>query len=182
MTRRFVIPGIIAAALIHTVFVTKMIWDRAHLLRNGTEVVLQSGFIDPRELFRGHYARLTLAIEQSEAEGVTLARDFNHGDVVYAELARDNATGFWIITSVHAEPPPPPAVALRGAFRSASPRNVRISFPVDRYFADRDRAIELENLERDRRLGVVVAVNPDGTAAIKGLSIDGVVTYDQPLF
>lgn len=182
MTARRVIAGIVAAAVLHTGLVGKMIWDRAQLLRNGAEVVLETGFIDPRELFRGHYARLDLTIERSDAATVTLDRDFRHGDTVYAELARDTATGFWTVTAVRAAPPAPPAVALRGDFRNATDRAVRIDFPVDRYFADRERALELENLERDRRLGVVVAVSADGAAAIKGLSIDGVITYDQPLF
>ena len=42
--------AILASAVIQTVWVGKMITDRAAILRDGTEVLLETGFVDPRDL------------------------------------------------------------------------------------------------------------------------------------
>ncbi|MDP5347464.1 MAG: GDYXXLXY domain-containing protein, partial [Paracoccaceae bacterium] len=55
LTRRWLVAAIIAVALVQTAALAKMVTDRAALLRDGTEVVLETGAIDPRDLFRGHY-------------------------------------------------------------------------------------------------------------------------------
>jgi hypothetical protein len=43
------------------------------------------------------------------------------------------------------------------------------------------RGPKLEALTRERKLAVLVAVANDGTAAIKGLIIDGKLQYEEPL-
>ena len=58
----------------------------------------------------------------------------------------------------------------------------RISFPFDRYFAPKERALEIENIRSDGKLGVILVVSTDGTGYIKGLSIDGKRIYDEPLY
>ena len=42
-------------------------------------------------------------------------------------------------------------------------------------------AQELEKLRREQRLGIILAVTPDGEGAVKGITIDGEVIYDEPL-
>ena len=57
-----------------------------------------------------------------------------------------------------------------------------IRFPIDRFFAEKNRAKDLEKVRRDRNLGVVVALGPNGEAAIKGISVEGELIYNEPLW
>lgn len=179
MNRRFMVLGAILAALIQTGLIGQMIWARAAILKDGVEVRLQTGFVDPRDLFRGHYVTLNLLISTIDATKVTRDGDFRHGDPIWVVLAEGD-DGFWHPDAV-LHGPAPDRVALRGTFRSDYGGEIRVSFPFDRYFAPRERALELEDLRRDQRLGVILAVTPDGQGAVKGITIDGEVIYDEPL-
>ena len=180
MTGRRLILGVVLAALLQTGLIGQMIQARAAILRNGQEVVLQTGFIDPRDLFRGHYVRLDLLISSIPADSVPPLGDVIRGEDVWVTLA-PGEDGFWTPLAVLSAPPDD-AVALRGTFLSDYDGTIRIRFPFDRYFAPELRARELETLRRDRRLGIVLAVTPEGEGAVKGITIDGAAFYDEPLF
>ena len=47
-----------AAALIQVAFIAAMVLDRAGVLREGTEVTLQTRPVDPRDFLRGDYVQL----------------------------------------------------------------------------------------------------------------------------
>jgi uncharacterized membrane-anchored protein len=186
MKLRYLFAAILVTAILQTAWVAKMITDRAAILRNGTEVMLETGFVDPRDLFRGHYVRLNLKISRLRG---ALAPSFILPDVgqpIWVSLEKGE-DGFWqpVTTDVNA---PQGAVSLRGTFQSRSgggqisDRQINIDFPFDRYFAPEARALELEDLRQDQRLGIVLAVMPNGTAAVKGIVIDGEPIYDEPLY
>ena len=59
---------------------------------------------------------------------------------------------------------------------------IRISFPFDRYFAPKKRAKELEKFRRDQKLGVVLSLNKEGVGLIKGITVEGKVIYNEPLY
>ena len=182
LPRRLLLPAVLVVALVQTALAGKMILDRAALLRDGTEVVLQTGFIDPRDLFRGHYAVLALTISQVPMDSIPGPVPFTYGAPVWAEL-RPGEDGFWTVVALHhdlaqrGEGP-----VLRGTLLGSGGGSYRLSFPINRFYADQDRALELENLRREQRLGVIVALAPDGEAAIKGITVDGQKIYDTPLY
>jgi uncharacterized membrane-anchored protein len=178
---RWLIGGIIAIALLQTAALAKMVTDRAALLRNGTEVVLETGAIDPRDLFRGHYTILNLEISRVPRDSVTLDPDLQPGAPVYVTLA-EGADGYWRAAGLFAAPPAGATPVIRGIFEFASGPDVILSFPFDRYFAPKTRALELEALDRADRMGVILALDSAGYGAIKGLMIDGARLYEEPLF
>jgi uncharacterized membrane-anchored protein len=47
-----------AAALIQVAFIAAMVLDRAGILREGTEITLQTRPVDPRDFLRGDYVQL----------------------------------------------------------------------------------------------------------------------------
>lgn len=178
MTKRFIVIGAIVAVAVQTYFAAGFIWQRAQLLKTGQEVLLDTGFIDPRDLFRGHYVRLRLSIEQVP-DSVAMPK-FEAGEMkkIFAKLKKGE-DGFWVVESVHKTPQAAgggPIIA--GEFRY----NRRIDFPIDRYFAPKEEALNLEALRRDRKLGIAVALSQTGQAAIKGIVVDGEAIYDEPLF
>lgn len=181
MPARWLIAGIVAIALLQTAALGKMVTDRAALLRDGVEVVLETGAIDPRDLFRGHFTILNLAITRLDRGDITFDPALEPGAPAYATLA-EGADGYWQATGLFATRPDGPAPVIQGVFEYESGAQVFLSFPFDRYFAPRDRALELEALDRADRMGVILALDGKGNGAIKGLLIDGARVYEEPLF
>jgi GDYXXLXY protein len=56
-----------AAALVQVALLTVMVIDRTRILREGTEVTLQTRPVDPRDLLRGDYVVLGYDISQLPA-------------------------------------------------------------------------------------------------------------------
>ncbi|MCM2563501.1 GDYXXLXY domain-containing protein [Lutimaribacter sp. EGI FJ00015] len=182
LSRKMILPAALLAALFQTGTVGKMVVERNTLLREGTEVWLETGFVDPRDLFRGHYVTLRLAISQIEKANVEAAELPGPGQPVWAELAQGE-NRFWQVTRLHAAPPDAPqSPVLRGTLTGSHGDSYWIDFPVDRYFAPKAEALEFEALRQDGKLGVVLALAPDGSAAIKGLTMAGDVIYSEPLY
>lgn len=179
--RRWLILAILAVALLQSAALAKMITDRAALLRNGLEVVLETGAIDPRDLFRGHYTILNLAITRVDPGNVQVDPALKPGMPVYAVLG-PGTEGFWRVENLLATAPDSPVPLLRGIYHYTMDDQIVLSFPIDRYFAPQERALELEALNRRGRMGVILALDGEGNAAIKGLTIDGARIYEEPLF
>ncbi|MFU8881054.1 MAG: GDYXXLXY domain-containing protein [Rhodobacterales bacterium] len=178
---RWLIAGIAAVALLQTGGLGKMVTDRAALLRDGREVVLETGAIDPRDLFRGHYISLNLDITRIAPDTVTLDPALEPGMPVYVTLSeRDD--GYWRAAALSAEPPRSQEPVIRGMLNTVLPDQIAIGFPFDRYFAPEARALELEALDRANRLGVILALDAAGHGAIKGLMLDGARLYEEPLY
>jgi uncharacterized membrane-anchored protein len=178
---RWLIAGIVTIALLQTAALAKMVTDRAALLRNGIEVVLETGAIDPRDLFRGHYAILNLAISVIDVSGVSIDPALAPGMPAYVTL-RPGPDLYWQPEAVHATLPDGGGPVLRGHLDYRDDRQLFLSFPFDRYFAPQDRALELERLDRAGRMGVILALDGQGQGPIKGLMIDEALIYEEPLF
>ena len=183
MKKRFLL-GLAVAFAAQAGIVGAMVWSRVSVLQGGQEVMVRSTFVDPRDIFRGHYVRLNLTLGPFGDDLPGMA-DYVPGNPAYATL-REAEDGFWIVEAVHdALPtggePVLKAVTIRPA-NTRRPEQGRIVLPFDRYFADYDRAQELEKLRRDQKLGVILALDGKGGAVIKGLTIDGERVYDEPLW
>jgi len=183
-TRYFLLAALIAGSL-QTIALGSIIYDRAQKLITGQEVVLQSMMRDPRDLFRGHYTRLNLDVGELKIVEITVVGEFSYGDDVYVELAKGEDI-FWIAKTLYAQNPQRADIALiKGRIISRANRTTyRISFPFDRYFAPKERALELEDIGRDedRKLGIILALDGSGAGQIKGISIDDKLIYEEPLY
>jgi len=171
MNRRFAL-GLCAAFAVQVGIVGTMVWSRASVLRTGQEITLRSTFVDPRDIFRGHYVRLDLSLETPEDAG-----DIEDGSSAYVTL-REAEDGFWVAEAVHAQIP---TGSTAPVLKALAVYPERIILPFDRYFADYDRAQELENMRRNQKLGVILALDGKGGAVIGGLTIDGKKIYDEPI-
>ncbi|MEM6618546.1 MAG: GDYXXLXY domain-containing protein [Pseudomonadota bacterium] len=173
--------GVLAAIVLQAGIVGFILFDRAQALATGEEVRLETGFVDPRDIFRGHYVTLNLRISRLNRGDVDFPADLDRGEVVYVALSQPEE-GFAQAVSVHRSPPDG-MPSIRGTVRFGSNENrLTLEFPFDRYFAPKDRALELEGLRQDMKLGVILALSPDGTGMIKGIVADGDVIYEEPIF
>ena len=185
MSLRWLTLGAVAAALIQTAILAWMIADRAIRIQNGQEVLLQSDGVDPRDFFRGHYVRLNLTISDFPAADLTIDPEIKRGDTVYLELT-ELPDGFFAPVSVSRSlPENPSGPVIQGTSRFHADnkgKRVRIGFPFTRYYAPRVRALELEDMNTERRLGIIVSLADDGSGIITGLTLDGEKVYEEPLY
>lgn len=189
--RRNLWLAIAAVALGQAAVLGWMIWDRASLLSNGREVVLDVIPVDPRSLFRGDYVILGYDISRMKLPAG--AQVPKRGETFFVTLHRGD-DGKW--TSVDASAVPPAGVAdgdvvVRGRVtyayeptRSNSDQQAQIgvSYGIESYFVPEGTGREIERMVGDRKISAILAVDGSGTAAIKGLMADGKRIYEEPLF
>ncbi len=165
---------------------TTIVAGRVNLLRTGREIVLPIVPVDPRDLFKGDYVRLaypvsTLPVDMPDAKGK------GANTPVYITL-QPAADGSWSVAAASSTYPAQVAaghVVLRGIREFETWRNtapVRVRYGLERYYVPEGTGPALEKLARNKKLAAIISVDSRGTAAIKGLSADGVKIYDEPLF
>jgi uncharacterized membrane-anchored protein len=184
MSKRILIISTVLVALLQTCVLAKIVTDRAVALNAGQEVILETGFVDPRDLFRGHYTVLNFEIESIDKSTVEIVGDYTYSTPIYIEL--DTSGDF---AQAKRLTPTPPTDAT-GPVLMATVRNVgsnentplTLNLPFERFYAAKTRALKLQNMQRERKLGVILSVADDGTAMIKGLTIEGEKIYEEPLY
>ena len=178
--------AVAGVALIQAAVLGWMIYDRARLLADGREIVLEVVPVDPRDLFRGDY--VTLNYDISRVPAPTDGKPMR-GEDIYITLQK-NPEGRW--TAVHADTTPPAAtgpeqVVLKGKARFSyaateqRPAEVGVLYGIERFFVSEGKGHEIEQLVGDRKLFALIAVDEDGNAGIKGLIVDGKRVYEEPL-
>ena len=186
-----IVLTLVIVALAQTAVLAGMVVDRVRLLKTGREITLPIVPVDPRDFFRGEYVRLGYDISSVPArllEGplpdanaafyVTLERKPD-GTWVPIKLTRTRGGGK-LARSHRAEG----ARHVRPAVQDPSNPNAAylVRYGIESYFVPEGEGPRLEALARDKKLAARIAVDKGGNAAIKGLLIDGVVQYEEPLF
>jgi len=180
------------AALIQFALLALMVIDRVQILRQGTEVTLQTRPTDPRDFLRGDYVVLNYDISQLPAGPLQNEAAGVRNPIVFVKLA-PNRDGLYEAISVHADAVAvnSPEVLIRGRVaygatcgprRSAFCDKLQIRYNLESYFVPEGEGRKLEQVRNQRKLMVVAAVRPSGRAAIKRLLVDGKPVYDEPWF
>jgi len=181
-----------AAALIQVALLAAMVIDRAEILREGTEVTLQTRPVDPRDLLRGDYVVLGYDISQLQAGSLLNQPAGTRNPTVFVELA-PNSDGIYQAVSVHADAlaVASPEVLIRGRVISGATcgssghafcDKLQVRYNLENYFVPEGEGRKLEQDRNRRKLTVVAAVLPSGRAAIKRLLVDGEPIYEEPWF
>ncbi len=93
------------AAAIQIALIAVMVYDRVRVLREGTEVTLQTRPVDPRDFLRGDYVVLNYEITNLPAGALKDTPSQGRGTPVFVKLVR-KPDGVYAADSVHAEPVP----------------------------------------------------------------------------
>jgi uncharacterized membrane-anchored protein len=149
-----------------------MVWSRVSLLQNGTQIVLKTAPIDPRDLLRGYYVRLNYDISRISLADLVdpiSKDDFENGfkshSNVFVKLQPDT-DGFWSPVSIHRTmPDSAPSQAgnnqtaiIRGylKYRSCSSRfstikrcKLSLRYGIEKFFAAKQRSKKLEDFGRE---------------------------------
>ncbi|WFU15733.1 GDYXXLXY domain-containing protein [Bradyrhizobium sp. CB3481] len=180
------------AALVQIALLAVMIIDRVQVLRDGTEVTLQTRPIDPRDFLRGDYVVLGYDITQLPAGALRNQPSGERHPLVYVKLA-PNPDGVYQAVSVHAAPVAvtSPEVLIRGRATYGATcgaksdlfcETLTLRYNLESYFVPEGEGRKLEDMRNQRKLQVVAAVLPSGRAAVKRLLIDGKPVYEEPWF
>ena len=179
--RLLVIAGVMTAFLVF------MLGSNTARRAGGQEVLLDVTGYDPRDPFLGHYSRIRLDIATLDVRELGGLDEVEAEDLVYVALEPDE-NGVWIASSLHHERPET-GPAMLGLVTSVYFRGrederrevVQIDYGLNRYFADRATALELDSILRDgsRSPRLIVSIPSDGRALIKGIEIDGEPHYER---
>jgi uncharacterized membrane-anchored protein len=180
------------AAVIQVGLISVMVYDRVRILREGTEVTLQTRPVDPRDFLRGDYVVLTYEISNLPAGALKDTPSKGRGTPVFVKLVR-KPEGIYEAASVHAVPVPVAdgEALIRGRVvggagcgsdRRHFCETLFINYGIERYFVPQGDGKELERSRNQGQVSVVAAVTPAGRAAIKRLLLGGKPVYDEPMF
>ncbi|MEQ8825347.1 MAG: GDYXXLXY domain-containing protein [Filomicrobium sp.] len=175
------VAALIVAGL-QTSALAYMVLNRANLIAEGREIVLDVRPVDPRSLFRGDYVILGYGnISRLDKE---LLKDIGkRRDSMQVFVTLKKGDEGWQPTSVTKRYPANVAadeVVLNGRLPNRFAH--RVTYGIEAFFVPEGEGKELEKLIRAGQLKAIVAVGSDGTAALKGLEVEGERRYDQPLF
>jgi uncharacterized membrane-anchored protein len=175
------IVGLLASGAVLTCILGAMVVDRMLLLRNGREIVLPIRPVDPRDLFKGDFARLGYDISRLDASLASGLGGEQREQIVYVTLERDAAEAWKPVAVARTLPTGlgPNQIAIRGRTSRYAPK--LISYGLERYYLPEGTGNRIEALAGKSQLSAIVAVDGGGRAAIKGLVIDGKRVYDEPL-
>jgi len=194
--RVFLGLAILVAAL-QTAALAYIVVARDRLLKTGREIVLSVTPVDPRDLFRGDY--VTLGYDISRITGQALGADekipkgIERGSIFYAVLQQQQDA--WSVVRISAHYPADVAageVVIKGRVRAistipatrqqAAAATLLGRYGIESYFVPEGTGRALEERVRSHSIKAVVALGADGTAALKGLIVDGERQDLPPIF
>lgn len=132
----------------------------------GEEIRLRAQPVDPLDVFRGNFVVLRYDISQLE-----VLEPVRRGDRLCADLFRTSADTY---TARFAHRTPSGGRSICGRARSdANPgESAQIEYGIETYFANADRAREIEGSISRGDLFVVVDLDADGSARIERLETE----------
>jgi uncharacterized membrane-anchored protein len=186
-----IVLTLVIVALAQTGVLAGMVVDRVRLLKTGREITLPIVPVDPRDLFRGEYVRLGYDISRIPVN--LLDGPLPKPNAAFYVTLERKGDGAWLpikLTSKRVEESSPDRIVLKGRAMfgrlqetpSTPTAAHMVKYGIESYFVREGQGPRLEALARDKKLAARIAVDSGGNAAIKGLLVDGVVQYEEPLF
>lgn len=193
MRKHSLILSAVLLALVQIGFLSWIIAGRAAVLRDGREVLFKVAPVDPRDLLRGDYVRLSFdidAIPHAMIENAATDTITTDAGTIYVRV-KEGADGYWHLLLASFDKPPvtPPApedVDLRGTIhsgRSFGPgTTIDVDYGLDRFYLPEGEGRAVEHDMNTRPFGVKVAVAADGTPQIKALMDGETLLFEEPLY
>lgn len=185
-------PLLGGVALVQSAALFNMVYERHRLLTSGRELTLSVRPLDPRDIFRGDYVTLGYDIstlKRSDVESDPGSKALAQGAEAYVTMS-PQPDGGWTQTRLGSAFPSEIRsgdIVLKGRVLStwksqdSAETIVNVRYGIEKYFVPEGTGRALEDKVRAHKIEAIVAVAPDGTAALKGLVVDGERHEDPPL-
>ncbi|MEO1039977.1 MAG: GDYXXLXY domain-containing protein [Pseudomonadota bacterium] len=204
-------PRLLVIALAMTGVLIGLVATHAARRAGGEEIRLAMEPVDPRDILLGHYVIVRTPAHNVALQGPAAdTSQWREGDRVFVSLQED-ADGVLRPAGAHKDREAARTPYLAGRVRWASVQwdwtereeitdengetrwiepvqvpesrrvSLRVVYNLERYFASREDALALEDMQREDRLRLIISVDRRGNAVIKGLEIDGETHYDTLL-
>ena len=162
-----------AAVALQCVILVGMGAKRAIDVKRGTRVTLAVVPVDPMDLFRGEYVRLSYPISNLETRDLRLDVAPREGEAFY--LCLEERRGVWVPVAIAGSPgiPPPRRVWLRGTCTGFSGTRLHATYGIEKFFVEQGRGRQIEQAVRRGTVQAEFAVAEDGTATLTALIMDG---------
>lgn len=169
-TRAFLLWG--AVAIIQLALISIPLVDRLQVQMGGTVVPLELVPVDPRDLLRGDYVIINLAITQVSTD-VPGSKSVAVGDDVFVGLRSEGKTpAVPVVVARNREDAGD--LAIKGIVRSTASNQIRVDYDIDAFFLPEGEGLIVEQLDLDRVL-LEVSIAPDGRSLPLTLLVDGKV-------
>jgi len=185
--RRYIVAAVIVAAL-QTAVLGYVIESRASILRSGSDALLKTAPVDPRDFLRGDYVVLNYEISQVPVASIVGGVPQDQGEKSLWVRLKPGDDGFFGIVESSFErlPEQPGTVVLRSRpFYSYGPNSgdhIRVEYGIERYYVPEGQGAALEKARQSGDVSIAVRVSSDGTSQIRSLLVDGKPAYDEPLY
>ncbi|MDP1932923.1 MAG: GDYXXLXY domain-containing protein [Gammaproteobacteria bacterium] len=164
--KRTLAVAIAAAITLQVLILTGMVAVAALPLLTGTEISVRTQPIDPRDLFRGNYARLGYDFSTIDVAELPAVPAVRVGEVVYVTL-RQVENGLHEFDSASLAEPES-GIFLRGRVQYSTGEQFSILYGIEAIFAPLEEALALEKELRERAIATL-AVSASGRARIKSV-------------
>jgi uncharacterized membrane-anchored protein len=189
--KRWLWPLLAFVAVVQSAALFKIVYDRDRLLKSGREVTVAVQPLDPRDIFRGDYVTLGYDFSILHVPGKAeeqSAPEFLPGSDAYVTLTpvSDNHWSVSSVTPAFPKDVAPSDLVLKARIKSAwrpqdkSDTTLNVRYGIEAYFVPEGTGRALESKVREHAIQAVLAVGRDGTAALKGLVVDGERHVDPP--
>ncbi|RJP60612.1 MAG: hypothetical protein C4541_03650 [Candidatus Auribacter fodinae] len=159
----------IAIAVWWACIVTGLIGFKEFTVQTGTEVILETRIIDPRDLFRGDYVILSYDISRFNMSDTFLDNDsIAPGGSVYVSL-RIDGNGHAHPQNVYPEKPSVDVFFIKGKVHAVNNGFINIVYGIESYFVPEGKGREIEQKLREENINVRVTIDRFGNAVLTGL-------------
>lgn len=180
----------LVVALLQTAILGYMIEGRAGILRSGTEVLLKTAPVDPRDLLRGDYVILTYDISTISTTSVTGQKpETGDAERLHVRL-KPGTDGYWIVSEASFDPLQAeegsvillsmPVTIYDWEWQNAG--NLTVSYGIERYYVPEGEGKPIEDGRNQGRVSVAVRISDTGQGQIRALMLDGEPLYEEPLY
>ena len=157
--------------LVPLIVVLAFLAFKLYTVTTGTEILLKTAPVDPRDLFRGDYVNLRYEISSISMPKVPADRSFNPDETIYATLSREDK--FWNIDAISHDKPElkEESVCMKGKVMYASSDRLTVEWGIESYFVPEGEGRIIER-QRNLDLSVLVSVDSSCSSVIKSLLIN----------
>ncbi|MBB4006009.1 GDYXXLXY domain-containing protein [Allorhizobium taibaishanense] len=183
------LSGAVLLAALQTAVIGYQIGERAHILREGREILLRTEAVDPRDLLRGDYVVLSYPISRIPEEKIIGPRPTDGHDVRLHVRVAPEPDGFAVVAEASFAdlPEKPGTVVLTSEplLYYALPEQgdiIPVHYGIERFYVQEGQGKEIEAARNQGAVTVAVRVSSGGKAQIRQLFVGGTPVYREPDF